>query len=49
MDRGRKEKRTSNEDWKSTTDEDARVARMKDGRTHMAYKAENAVDLEKAT
>ena len=45
VDRKRK-KRTSNKEWKSTTDADARIARMKDGSTHMAYKAEHAVDLE---
>ena len=45
MDRKRKGKKVSNKDWKSATDEDARIARMKDGTTHMAYKAENAVDV----
>jgi len=45
VDRKRK-KRTSNKEWKSTTDADARIARMKNGSTHMAYKAEHAVDLE---
>src|SRR5664279_2101956 len=45
LDRKRK-KRTSNKDWKSPTDEDARVAKMKDGRTHLAHKAEHAVDLD---
>jgi transposase len=45
LDRKRK-KRTSNQDWKSPIDEDARVARMKDGRTHLAHKAEHAVDLD---
>lgn len=44
LDRKRK-KKTSNKDWKSPTDSDARVAKMKDGRTHMAHKAEHAVDL----
>jgi transposase len=38
LDRKRK-KRTSNKEWKSTTDADARIAKMKNGRTHMAYKA----------
>ena len=46
LDRGRQDKKVSNEQWKSTTDEDARISKMKDGRTHMAYKAEHAVDLE---
>ena len=45
LDRKRK-KRTSNKDWKSPGDEDARVAKMKDGRTHLAHKAEHAVDLD---
>ena len=44
MDRKRK-KRTSNKEWKSPIDEDARIAKMKDGRTHLAHKAEHAVDL----
>jgi len=45
LDRKRK-KRTSNKEWKSPTDADARITKMKDGRTHMAHKAEHAVDLE---
>jgi transposase len=45
LDRKRK-KRTSNKDWMSPTDTDARVAKMKDGRTHLAHKAEHAVDLD---
>jgi transposase len=45
LDRKRK-KRTSNQEWKSPVDEDARVAKMKDGRTHLAHKAEHAVDLD---
>ena len=45
LDRKRK-KRTSNKDWKSPVDEDARVAKMKDGSTHLAHKAEHAVDLD---
>lgn len=39
-------KKTSNEDWESPTDPDARIARMKDGTTHLAYKAEHVVDLD---
>jgi transposase len=46
IDRGRKDKKVSNEDWESPHDPDARIAKMKDGRTHLAYKAEHAVDLE---
>jgi len=44
LDRKRK-KRTSNKDWKSPADPDSRIAKMKDGRTHLAHKAEHAVDL----
>jgi transposase len=39
-------KRTSNKEWKSPVDEDARISKMKDGRTHLAHKAEHAVDLD---
>src|SRR5271170_2428295 len=45
LDRKRR-KRTSNQEWKSPADEDARIAKMKDGRTHLAHKAEHAVDLD---
>jgi transposase len=45
-DRKRKDKTVSNADWKSETDEDAKIARMKDGTTHLAYKAEHVVDLD---
>jgi transposase len=45
MDRKRK-KKTSNEDWKSPSDEEAEITKLKDGRTALAYKAENAVDME---
>jgi len=44
LDRRRK-KKASNKDWMSPTDASARIARMKDGRTHLAHKAEHAVDL----
>lgn len=46
FDRKRKDKTASNADWKSETDEDAKIARMKDGTTHLAYKAEHVVDLD---
>jgi transposase len=46
FDKRRKNKKVSNEDWESPTDPDARIARMKDGRTHLAYKAEHVVDLD---
>jgi transposase len=42
LDRKRK-KRTSNKEWKSPTDQDSRIAKMKDGSTHLAHKAEHAV------
>src|SRR5262249_14722452 len=45
MDRKRK-KKTSNEDWESPSDGEAEIAKLKDGRTALAYKAENAVDME---
>jgi transposase len=46
LDRKRKKKKTSNKDWMNPYDPDAKVAKMKDGRTHLAHKAEHAVDLE---
>jgi transposase len=45
MDR-RRAKRTSNAEWVSPHDVEAEITRMKDGTTHLAYKAEQAVDLE---
>jgi transposase len=45
LDRKRK-KRTSNKEWKSPIDEDARIAKMKNGSTHLAHKAEHAVDMD---
>lgn len=45
VDRKRK-KKGSNEDWESPVDPDARIAKMKDGTTHLAHKAEHAVDME---
>ncbi|HEU0142646.1 MAG TPA: transposase, partial [Bryobacteraceae bacterium] len=44
LDRKRK-KKGSNEEWQSPADPDARITKMKDGRTHLAHKAEHAVDL----
>jgi transposase len=46
FDRKRKDKRVSNEEWMSETDPDSRIAKMKDGRTHLAYKAEHVIDIE---
>jgi transposase len=45
MDRKRS-KKTSNEDWEHPDDPDAKVAKMKDGSTHLAHKVEHAVDME---
>lgn len=45
FDRKRK-KTTSNRDWRHPHDPDSRVTKMKDGRTHLAHKAEHAVDLD---
>ena len=45
MDRKRK-KKTSNEEWVNPHDPEAEVTKMKDGTTHLAYKAEQAVDLD---
>jgi transposase len=44
LDRKRK-KKGSNQEWVSPSDPDARITKMKDGRTHLAHKAEHAVDL----
>jgi transposase len=46
LDRKRKGKRLSNAEWVSPTDPEARIARLKDGRTCLAYKPEHAVDLD---
>ena len=46
LDRTRKGKKLSNADWVSKTDPDAKIAKMKDGTTHLAYKPEHAVDLD---
>jgi transposase len=42
----KRKKKVSNDDWVSKTDADARITKMKDGRTHLAYKAEHVVDLK---
>jgi transposase len=46
FDKRRKGKKLSNNDWESPTEPDGRIAKMKDGTTHVAHKAEHAVDLE---
>src|SRR5580692_3001916 len=45
LDRKRK-KKGNNDDWKNPHDPDAQITKMKDGWTHLAHKAEHAVDLE---
>src|SRR5260370_24981213 len=45
LDRKRKRK-GSNEEWKHPHDPDARITKMKDGRTHLAHKVEHAVDFQ---
>ena len=39
-------KKGSNQDWMNPYDPDAKITKMKDGRTHLAHKAEHAVDME---
>jgi transposase len=45
LDRNRP-KKGSNDDWQHPQDPDAKITKMKDGRTHLAHKAEHAVDME---
>ena len=42
----KRKKKTSNTEWTNPHDPDAKVTKMKDGRTHLAHKAEHAVDLD---
>ena len=44
IDKKRKNK-ASNDDWQNPHDPDAKITKMKDGRTHLSHKAEHAVDL----
>ena len=46
FDKNRPDKKVSNDEWVSGTDGESRIAKMKDGRTHLAYKAEHTIDLE---
>ena len=46
FDKQRKDKKVSNDEWVSPSDPDSRITQMKDGRTHLAYKAEHVVDLK---
>jgi transposase len=41
-----RKKKMSNEEWESRSDPESKIAKMKDGTTHLAYKAEHAVDLD---
>lgn len=45
LDRKRK-KKTSNDDWENPNDPDAKISKLKDGRTKLAYKPEHTVDLD---
>lgn len=42
----RRKKKSSNADWTHPDDPDAKITKMKDGRTHLAHKAEHAVDVD---
>jgi len=46
FDKNRKDKKVSNDEWVSPTDPEAKITKMKDGTTHLAYKAEHVVDLD---
>jgi transposase len=46
FDKKRKNKKVSNKEWKSPSDPDSRIMKMKDGRTHLGYKMEHALDAE---
>jgi transposase len=46
FDKRRKNKRVSNEEWVSESDPESQITQLKDGRTHLAYKAEHVVDLD---
>jgi transposase len=45
-DKQRKNKKVSNQEWVSESDPQSEITQMKDGRTHLAYKAEHVVDLK---
>jgi transposase len=46
FDQQRKNKKVSNDEWVSQSDPESRITQLKDGRTHLAYKAEHVVDLK---
>ena len=41
-----RQKKGSNQEWRSPHDPDAKITKMKDGRTHLGHKAEHAVDMD---
>jgi len=41
-----REKKGSNDDWQNPHDPDAKITKMKDGRTHLAHKSEHAIDMQ---
>lgn len=45
-DKNRPDKKVPNTEWESETDADSRIMKMKDGTTHLAYKAEHVVDVK---
>src|SRR5438874_9486957 len=49
IDRARKGKRLSNEEWTSKTDPEAGIGRLKDGRTHLAYKHTSDITVNTAS
>ncbi|MDA0833878.1 MAG: transposase [Planctomycetota bacterium] len=46
FDKNRKDKKVSNDEWASPSDPAARIMKMKDGTTHLSYKAEHTIDLD---
>lgn len=46
FDKNRKDKKVPNTEWESKTDSDSRIAKMKDGRIHLGYKAEHTLDVD---
>lgn len=44
----RRKKKVGNDEWTSKSDSEARITKLKDGRAHLAYKAEHVVDLTSA-
>ena len=46
FDKKRKDKKVSNDEWESPNDPDSRIMKMKDGTTHLSYKAEHTIALD---